>query len=244
MATKQKQQSVTVGSRTKQFEEAAITIEGTAPLLVARPMPWDIGGKFWEQFDREIREAQNPAEVLAPHDRELLGQLGFVVNGKIHAEAEAHLRGHWLPDLRPAFPASGFMGACRTAVVQYKGKSKEALTAKKIGGAMQILGDEADLSLVAITPHPSVEAHQAPQTIDVQIGINSGQRRSPRIITRLKFPVKWQATLRVRWLSQLLSDQDVAQVIAWAGNWGIGQWRPSSPHPGMHGTWRIVGTEV
>ena len=224
---------VVVGSKTKQFDEADIPIVGTAPLLIAHPMPWDIGGGFWEGYPREIAERKNPVDVLSPIDRSLLQRLGFAVNGKLTAEMNAHLRGYWLPNLEPAFPASGFMGACRTAVVQYKGKGKDALTAKKVGGAMQIIGDDADHSLVAIVGEKS---------IDVRMGPNSGQTRSPRIITRLKFAAGWKSVLRVRWLSELLSAQDILQIVAWAGNWGVGQGRPSSPHAGTNGTWRLADT--
>lgn len=226
---------VVVGNKTKQFDEADIPIVGTAPLLVAHPMPWDIGGAFWEQHPREIAEAKNPADVLQPSDHALLKSLGFPVNGKLTPQAEAHLRGYWLPDLTPAYPASGFMGACRTAVVQYKGKGRDALTAKKVGGAMQVLGHDADRSLVAI---------EGPFALNVTIGKNSGMTAAPRIITRLEFAAGWRAVLRVRWISQLLTAQDVLQVVAWAGNWGIGQWRPSSAHAGQHGTWALADSNT
>ena len=234
-AAPKKEPAISYGSKTKVFEVMDLEIEGTAPLLVAHAMPWDIGGKFWEGYPREVQESKNIADVLSPIDRQLLKRLGFEINGRVGADAEAHLRGHWLPDLRPAFPSSGFMRACLTAVVQYKGKGRSALTAKKVGGGMQILGDDTDRSLVEIKGEVQVSKPD--------IGRMSGIGGAPRIITRLRFEPGWRAVLRAQYITEILSAQDIVQVVAWAGNWGVGQWRPSSPHPGPPGTWRLVDSQ-
>lgn len=225
-------EAVVVGDKTKQFEEAYVPIVGTAPALFARAMPWDIGPGYWDQFPLEIRERRNPADVLSPLDRELLKRHGFEVNGKLTSEANAYLRCHWLPDLRLGFPATGFMGAVRTAVVQYKGKGKDAITAKKIGGAMQIFGDPTDQSLVHIDGTYGI----APPIL----GTPKGPGSAPRLIVRMRVEPGWKATLHVRWLKELISAQQIIQAIEWAGNWGIGQWRPSSAHSGTHGTFSVT----
>lgn len=222
---------MTIEETQSYYEYVEVPIVGTAPILIAHPMPWDIGGAFWEEQDQAVQNSKNIAAVLSDQDRALLARLGMPVNGKLTAEQNAHLRMYWLPDLRPGFPASGFMGAVRTATVQYKGKGRDVLTAKKVGGALDILGDETAPDMVAIDGGREVESPR--------VGKGGGIGGAPRLITRMKITLPWRAVLRVRYIKKLIQEQTIAQLIQWAGDWGIGQWRPSSPKGGSFGTWRL-----
>jgi hypothetical protein len=214
-----------------EYQYCDFPIIGTAPMIVAHALPWDIGGAFWETQPLKVREAKDKLSVLTPEQHKLLEAFKLESKGKLTDQAEAHLRGYWLPDLRPGFPVSGFMGACRTAVIQYKGKSKDAMTAKKASGAFSIFGDESYPELVALV---------APYSVRTDIAKNSGLGGAPRIATRIQIANGWRATLRTRYVPRLVTDQAIAQIISWAGDFGVGQWRPGSPKGGTCGTWRAA----
>ena len=52
----------------------------------------------------------------------------------------------------------------------------------------------------------------------------------------------WKATIRVRFVPQLLSENSIAALVDAAGRVGVGDWRPSAPksYTGTFGTWHIV----
>lgn len=212
------------------YDTFSVPIIGTAPIIIAHGLQWDIGG-FWATQPLDVQERQNKIAVLTAEQKEALAHFGVHTNGVLAAEHEALLRGHWLPDWRPGFPASGFAGAISRAVVQHKGKGRDSISATKVKGALAILGDESYPSLVAI------EGTYRTRTDTAK---SSGMGAAPRLATRLEFASGWRATLRVRLVATLMTQQQVAQVIAWSGDYGIGQWRPGSPKGGTFGTYRIA----
>jgi hypothetical protein len=209
----------------------AIRVLGTSPLIVAHQLAWDIAG-YWEQQPPEVgkRKIKRASIEQVALLKQL--QIEYVAEDGLTSHAEAHLRGHWLPDARPGFPGAGFMGAIRTAAVQYQGRAKDRLTGKKIAAAFQVLGDASDPSLVAV---------EGPFRVREDIATNSGFGGAPRVATRLMFDTGWQAELRIKYLPRLMTDQQIVQLIAWSGDFGIGQWRPSSPKGGTFGTYSVMG---
>lgn len=224
--------SIGISETRTQYRVFDVPLVFTAPILVAHQLAWDVPG-FWEGQPLAVGERKDKVAVLTKEQRALLQKLDIPVDETLSVEAEAHLRGHWLPDGRPGFPASGFLGAVGTAVVQYKGKSRDSLNKKTVLGALALLGDESAPDLVAFDA-PS------PYRIVQDIGRNSGMTGAPRLITRLEFPKGTRVTLRARCVPSLLNEQQVAQVIAWGGDFGIGQRRPGSPKGGGFGTWQIA----
>jgi hypothetical protein len=230
--------SVVVATTGRKIEEADIHIVGTAPMLVAHPLAWDIGGGYWEAQDPEI--AKNKIKRPTPPQLELLEAImgnghGFGPIQPYRADRgldtyqEAILRGHWLPDHTPAFPVDGFKGAVATGAVQYGGKNY-GLSAKKLR-AIEMFGDDTDRTLARIQCRNV--------SFDETMGINSGMTRSPRHIIRIRYDLPWTTTLRVRYNPTLLDVKQIVQVFEWAGDFGVGQRRPSSPHGGQYGTFQV-----
>src|SRR3990167_474659 len=220
----------TIREASGSYEYFAVRIVGTAPILIAHPLPWDIGGAFWDEQSADTRQHKRKIEVITDSQRDLLKKLKVSVNGHLTDEAEAHLRGHWLPDLRPGFPVSGFMGACRTGIVQHKGKSKNALSGKKAAGAFAIIGHDTCPELVALDGAYAIRRDMAKNSGGY------GGTGAPRIATRIEVAIGWEAELRIRFNVDLINEQTIGQAISWGGDYGVGQWRPGSPKGGTFGT--------
>lgn len=223
----------------RKMAECRLRLVGTAPILVAHTMPWDVGAVYWEAQPAEIAKNKikrpNTAQVkmlervcrngydlpCAPYD----------ADKGLNIYQEAICRGYWLPDGAPAFPVSGFLGAIATGAVQYNGKAY-GMPAKKLRSLL-LTGDELDGTLARIST-PRVGFHE-----DMGIGTTG----VPRHIVRLHLDLPWETTLTVKYSSGLFDEKNIAQALQWAGDFGIGQRRPSSPHGGQYGTFRIATTE-
>ena len=221
--------------------EVTVRLIGTAPVLVGHPLPWDIGPAYWEAQAPEVSKNK----IKRPTAAQLALLTAISKNGYdfqiqkydpvrgLDAYQESILRGHWLPDHAPAFPVSGFLAALATGAVQYGGKNY-GLPAKKLR-AMQLFGDDKNPVLARIKA--------AAVSFDEQMGINSGMTKSPRHIIRILYDLPWETELRVRFSSALLTPENITQALEWAGDFGIGQRRPSSPHGGQYGTFRVAREE-
>lgn len=228
-----------IGERAQ--SELSVRLIGTSPVLVGHSLPWDIGPAYWETQPPEV--SKNKIKRPSPSQLALLNAIsknGYDFNIQkydavrgLDAYQESILRGHWLPDHAPAFPVSGFLAALATGAVQYGGKNY-GLSAKKLR-AMQLFGDDKNPVLARIKT-PTV-------SFDETMGINSGMNKSPRHIIRILYDLPWETELRVRYSSALLSPENITQALAWAGDFGIGQRRPSSPHGGQYGTFRVAREE-
>jgi hypothetical protein len=235
------QKTVTHDVKDRAQSEIIVRLIGTAPMLVGHPLPWDIGPAYWEAQSPEISKSRikrATASQLALLNA--ISKNGFdfeiqkydTVRG-LDPYQEAVLRGHWLPDHAPAFPVSGFLAALTTGAVQYGGKNY-GLPAKKLR-AMQLFGDDKNPVLARIKT--------ATVSFDETMGINSGMNKSPRHIIRLMYDLPWETELRVRYSSALLTSENITQALEWAGDFGVGQRRPSSPHGGQYGTFRLAREE-
>lgn len=212
-------------------KEVVVPIVGTAPLLIGHPLPWDIGGAYWQDQPPEVGNSK--LKVPPAEDQALLKRLGikYTPGEQLSTEAEVYMRGYWLPDGMPAYPQSGFMNAILTGAKTYQGRGKDRISAKKISAALRVLGDPADPNLVQI---------RGTITTDVCMGRNSGMNAAPRIVTRLKIPTGWAAKLRISYLPALINVAQIAQLVRWSGDFGIGQWRPSAPKGGTYGTYQLA----
>lgn len=228
----------TVSTRQRPIEEVEIKLIGTAPMLVAHTLPWDIGGQYWERQAPEIAKGKikrASASQRALLDAVIAAGYDFTVRPYddvrgLDAYQETLLRGHWLPDCAPAFPVDGFKGAITYGATQYGGKNY-GLSAKKLR-SLEIFGDPETKTLARIKT--------ANVTFDETMGVNSGMTRAPREIIRIRYDLPWETTLRIRYISALLNAEQIVQVLEWAGNFGVGQRRPSSPHGGQYGTFRVA----
>lgn len=221
------------------YDEFRIHIIGTAPMLVAHPLQWDVPS-YWDLQPPEISETK--IKRPTPVQLDLLSQL-FAKYGDhwgltpydpvrgVQPIQEAYLRGHWLPDLRPAFPIDGFRGALATAAAKYGGMNS-GMPANKLR-VIQVRGDKANPALAAIDTDIQIKE---------DIGKNSGMTKSPRYIVRLLYPTGWETELMSRFNAALITRPKLLQAWAWAGDFGVGQRRPSSPHGGEYGTFRLTRT--
>lgn len=217
-----------------------IPIVGTSPLLVSHPMPWDIGPAYWEGRAPEV--GRNKEKFLSVPQQDLLVQLQerygkeydiSYKKNQLSKYAEVFIRGHWLPGLRSAFPVAGFQAAIVKGASAYQKPGKGKLSKGKISAAVQVIGEDEDLNLVEI---------EGPFTLREDIGINSGMKGAPRLITRLEFATGWMAKLKIKYIDALISTAQIAQLVAWSGDFGVGQWRPSAPnHPGQMGRYKPLG---
>lgn len=212
-------------------------IIGVSPLLVSHPMPWDIGAPYWEGRAPEV--GRNKEKFLSVQQHDLLVQLeekygkDYDISYKknqLSKYAEVFLRGHWLPGLRSAFPVAGFQAAIIKGASAYQKPGKSKLSKGKISAAVTVLGDDGDLNLTEII---------GPFSLREDIGISSGMGKAPRLITRLEFATGWTANLKIKYNDALISTAQIAQLVGWSGDFGVGQWRPSAPnHPGQMGRYK------
>lgn len=138
-------------------------------------------------------------------------------------EEEAQQSCYWLPDGRPGIPATAFKAAIADASRHYEGVTKVQL--KQL---IYVVGEGPDV-LVPI---------DGKQEFREDTPRNSGG--TPDLRYRFQFS-DWRATLRVRFVPNLLPLQSVIALVDAAGRGGVGDWRPSSPRSstGVYGTWRV-----
>lgn len=224
-----------VATSVPSIQELDVTLVGRAPVLVAHMLPWD-HGSYWDDKPAEIaqqkikRASTGQLDLLKAVMRKHPG-LDAKAYDKVRgldSRQECILRGHWLPDHAPAFPVDGFKGAIATGAVQYNGK-KDGLSKRKLL-SLELFGDELDVTLARITVKNI--------GFDETIGRDAG-RGAPRPIIRVRYPMPWTTTLRVRFNAGLFRAEEIVQALEWAGDFGIGQRRPSSPHGGQYGTFRV-----
>lgn len=221
----------------KTFEKCELQIIGTAPILVGHPLPWDIGS-YWDNQPAEV--SQNKVKRPTAEQLKLLEQItgnGYSLKVQpynnvrgVDGYQEAILRGHWLPDHAPAFPVAGLVGAISAGAVQYGGKNY-GMAATKLRSLL-VAGDPSNKALIRIETD-SVSFQE-------DIGRNSDMKKSPRHIIRLCYGMPWKAAVTITYNPALLTQSKVVQAVSWAGDWGIGQRRPSSPHGGQFGTFRLA----
>lgn len=219
----------------KPIQEVNIELEGTAPMLIGHPLPWDIGS-YW---DNQAAEA-GKQKVKRPTAEQLSLLAAITGNGfslpvasydaarGVNGYQESILRGHWLPDHGAAFPVSGFLGAITKGAVQYGGKNYN-LPAVKLR-ALTLFGDRSNTVLARI--------QTGGVAFDEDIGPDAG-RGSPRHIIRIRYDLPWSTIIRVRFSPALLAVEGILQAFAWGGDFGVGQRRPSSPHGGQYGTFKV-----
>jgi hypothetical protein len=233
--------SKTVQTTERALEEVVVQLEGTAPVLVAHVLPWD-AMSYWDTQPAEIakRKVKRPSAVqlallaaISDNGYDLPIQPYDEKRG-LDAYQETILRGHWLPgDHAPGFPVAGFMGAIATGAVQYNGKNY-GLSAKKLR-SLNLFGDVQDTSLARI--------ETSGVSFDDDIGKDAG-RGAPRHIVRIRYALPWHTELRIRYSAALFTPEQIVQVLQWGGDFGIGQRRPSSPHGGQYGTFRVAEEPV
>jgi len=218
------------------IQEMVVTLIGRAPVLVAHMLPWD-HGSYWDEAAPEVakRKIKRPSVQQAALLK-AIGSNGYNFDLKpydsvrgLDTKQETILRGWWLPDHGPAFPVDGFKGAIATGAVQYNGKNY-GLSKRKLL-ALELFGDDTDVTLARIETDDV--------SFDETIGRDAG-RGAPRPIVRIRYGLPWQTTLRVRYNPSLLRAEEIAQALMWAGDFGIGQRRPSSPHGGQYGTFKVA----
>lgn len=219
----------TITVKEADYAEITIPVVGTAPILVAHRLQWDVPG-FWDDAPPDM--GRDKAKALTAKQRTTLDVLGMPLNGALTRDQETFLRGHWLPTGKPAFPTDGFMGAIDAGARTYQKRGSGRISVKKLAGSLRILGDDTDVTLAAL-------AGPAP-TIDEDIGTDAG-RGAPRLVRRLRWEGgEWHFALRFRYIPQQLNADQIAQLVLWAGYMGIGQGRPSAPkHPKNFGTFAI-----
>jgi hypothetical protein len=168
--------------------------------------------KWSEKSLRLMREAQTSEAGTVRAKREAK-----------NPEEEAEQSCYWLPDGRPGILATAFKAAIADASRHYDGVTKVQL--KQL---IYVIGEGPDV-LVPI---------DGKQEFREDTPRNSGG--SPDLRYRYQFS-DWRATLRIRFVPNLLPLQSVIALVDAAGRGGVGDWRPSSPRSstGVYGTWRV-----
>jgi hypothetical protein len=90
-------------------------------------------------------------------------------------------------------------------------------------------------------PIASVNAGGNPYTPRMDIVRNSGIQRKPDIRFRPQLDT-WTAKLPIEYFPDLLTQSQVVDLVALAGQVGVGEWRPQKK--GTFGTWRVTDEMV
>jgi hypothetical protein len=140
-------------------------------------------------------------------------------------EEEARACTYFMPDGRPAAPATAIKAALITACGLHEGITKvnTKVCLHVVGeGPEQLVPLEGTLVLREDTPR------NANMTADL----------------RYRYMVTdWSATVRIRYLPSVISAASIVALLDSAGKAGIGDWRPSAPKSatGTYGRWEVVG---
>ena len=138
-------------------------------------------------------------------------------------DEEAEQSCYWLPDGRPGMPATAFKSAIVEASRYYEGVTMTML--KRI---IFVEGEGPDVLVPVV----------GTKTLREDTPRNSGGTADLRY--RFQF-ADWTATLRVRFVAEVLPPGSVFSLVDAAGRGGVGDWRPGAPksNTGIYGTWRI-----
>jgi len=138
-------------------------------------------------------------------------------------EEEAEACVYRMEDGSPGFPATGFKGAMVGACRFFE--KPTMVEAKQL---IFVQGEGLE-QLVAIQGEPVLRedtVRNASGTADLRY--------------RYAF-TDWSATLRIRFVPNLISASSIIALVDAAGRGGVGDWRPSAPksYTGTFGTWRV-----
>lgn len=129
---------------------------------------------------------------------------------------------------REGFPARGIRAAIRDACVVTGKEISKAATNR----SMTVLGDIIPLKFRECVMR------------DWDIGRNSGQNRSPRLVIRPMY-LDWSLSFQVRLLLNEVNPQQLYSLLTLAGQCiGIGNWRPGTPKGGSFGCWEVKAFAV
>jgi hypothetical protein len=170
-----------------------------------------ITNNFSEKIKTQIREAQ--AGKKAP---------------KAPKDPAALYEGakYLLPDGSYGFPAAGFKGACVSAGRFFNGIT---MTALRQGIFVHGEGPNQLVRLTGFTDEPIMR--------------EDAVRNATGVVDLRYRPMfeNWGATIKVEFISSILSLDSVLSIVDAAGIGGIGEWRPTAPKSnGDYGRFRTV----
>jgi hypothetical protein len=128
-----------------------------------------------------------------------------------------------LPDGSYGFPATAFKSATIGAARNF-----EDVTMTRLRTAIFVFGEG---------PEALVKIEGAPEPREDMVRISMG---TADIRHRAMFP-DWTATLKIRFLPAVLTEETVLALIDAGGMGGVGEWRPSKADTGLFGTYEITG---
>lgn len=124
----------------------------------------------------------------------------------------------------PGFPAGGFKGAMMRAC-------------KLVG--MVMIDTRVLFRVIAddIGPHGELVEIQG------QYEMHEGTVRLKNGSSDLRYRAifkEWMASITVEYNASVLSAEQIANLVNWSGQCGIGEWRPEKSNTGIYGTYRIL----
>lgn len=135
-----------------------------------------------------------------------------------------------LPDGSYGFPAAGFKGACVSAGRFFNGIT---MTALRQGIFVHGEGPDQLVRLTGFTDEPIMREDAVRNATGV-----ADLRYRPMF-------ENWGATIKVEFISSLLSLDSVISIVDAAGIGGIGEWRPTAPRSnGDYGRFRTIESGV
>lgn len=140
-------------------------------------------------------------------------------------EQEAHDATYWLPDGRPAMPATAFKGAIADAARHFDG-----LTIVMVKQSIFVVGEGAD----QLVP------------IEGEIAMREDMPRNATGVADLRYRNQifpWRATLEIEYVASAITPEALLALVDAAGLGGVGDWRPSAPKSktGTFGRWTVTG---
>lgn len=140
------------------------------------------------------------------------------------AEAEACL---YKVEGKPAIPATAFkaamVGACRFF------EKPSMVEAKQMFFVVGIADENGD-QLVPLDFKEKALREDTPRNSNGNADL------------RYRYAIKeWSATLKVKFVPEIISPDSIVSLVDAAGRGGVGDWRPSAPksYTGTFGTWRV-----
>jgi hypothetical protein len=199
----------------RNWQEVAVTVRGVTPLLICR---------FSAKAKRQMLEGMQEEAGKEKKERPPLDPLEEF-EGLRYREKDAGWDG---------INILSFKGAMVEACRQFRGlpmtKAKQLVRIEAEGY------DEDGTPLARILgPAPTVFDHP------VRIGKGSNKTAMPRF-RPMFFP--WTVHLRIKFNATVFKPQHLINLLAFAGDGGVGDWRPSSPNNncGSYGVFEIVAT--
>jgi hypothetical protein len=127
-----------------------------------------------------------------------------------------------LSDGRYGFPAGAFKAAVVAAARQLEG-----LPMTKLRVALFIEADDPATGLVAIRGEPRMREDM----VRLESGV-ADIRYRPEFVT-------WGATLTITYNEGIVSNEQVVNLVNYAGFGGVGEWRPEKSSSGMYGRFKV-----